>query len=104
MPYDSGTLTIGTPGTALQLSSSLVSNAIVRASQKIISLEVTPREGNSGVSMYLGTVGVSNTNGRQILKGVSHSVNLDPTTMKFSNWYADADSGGDEIDWEVLWI
>ena len=101
MAFDAGTVTVG--GTAERITGDLASDAIVRASTRILSIEITPRSTNSGAAMYVGTSGVSTTYGKRILKGVSHTINFEPTTEKFSNIYMAADGGADKADWTVIW-
>ena len=102
MAFDAGTVTVNTGGTAEQITSDLASTAVVRASLRIISIEITPRPSNTGDAMYVGTSSVTTSYGKRIPKGASHTINFEPTTEKFSNIYMDADSGGDKADWVVI--
>ena len=102
---DAGTVTVTTAGTAVRITTSVPSTPIkVRASDVILALEVTPRSGNTGASMYIGNSGVSSSDGVQILKGVSKKINFEPGGDRFNTWYIDADSGGDKADWVVLFV
>ncbi len=98
---DTGSVTVSTAGTRVQVTSSL-SSSRVRATDKITSIEISPRSNNSGAAMYFGTGNVSSTMGRRILKGDSITVSLEGGD-DFSQFYVDSDGNGDIADWTVIW-
>ena len=102
MPFDTGTSTVASAGTRRQIVLDLDANAHVRARSRILAIEITPRSGNTGASMYFGRVTVSSSYGRQILKGVSKKFTFEPSTETFDVFYLDADSNGDLADFVVF--
>ncbi len=99
----SGSVTVAASGTAVQITTSIVTGARVRPTDTIFTLEVTPRDTNTGDAMYFGDSKVSTTYGSRVKKGVAKKLGFEPGRDKFSEWYADADSGGDIADWVVIW-
>ncbi len=97
---DTGTVTVS--GGARQITADLASDAAVRASDKILSIEITPRDTNAGDAMYFGRSNVLTTYGSRILKGVSKAMNVEKGADAFSVFYMASDSGGDQADWVVI--
>jgi len=97
MRFDSGTIDIPSAGTRVQISNT---------NDRVLSIEIHARAGNTGV-IYFGRDDVSSTNGREIAKGAT--VELDFTfaanlhgSERFSSFYVDAATNGDDADFMVI--
>lgn len=97
---DTGTVTVSSG--ARQITADLASDAAIRASDKIRSIEITPRSTNAGDAMYFGRLNVSTTYGARILKGVSKAMTPESGGDAFSVFYMAADTSGDKADWVVI--
>ncbi len=74
--FDTGTVTVNAGGTRELITGDLSSTSTVRATNNILSIEITPRSDNTGAAMYFGTVSVTTSYGSRILKGVSKFINF----------------------------
>jgi hypothetical protein len=92
MRFDSGTTDIPTAGTRVQISNT---NDAVKA------IEVRARVGNAG-NTYFGVSDVSSTNGRELEPGATASLDFGDGSVKFSVFYVDAATNGDDVDWMVI--
>lgn len=89
-------------GTREQIPGDLSSTALVRKDDRIMSIKITPQTDNTGDMMHWGSISVTTAYGERIPKGVSTTINFDPSTMKFSDMYMDADASGDAASWVVV--
>jgi hypothetical protein len=101
---DMGSVTVTTSGTAVQITSSIISGSKVRSNDVVLTVEITPRATNTGAAMYVGNSGVSSTYGKRVAKGDSYTFNCEPGGDKFNSFYIDSDASGDIADWTVVFV
>ena len=101
---DNGTVEVATSGTAVKITTSIAASSKVRASDVVLVVSITPRATNTGDAMYYGTSNVTTTYGSRIPKGTAKTFNYEPGGDKFNSFYVDSDSGGDLIDWTVVFV
>jgi hypothetical protein len=92
MQFDAGTTDVPTAGTRVQLSNT---------AHRVKAIEVRGRPSNTG-NTFFGTSDVSSTNGRTLQPGESVAVSFGEGTVKFADFYVDAATNGDDVDWSVV--
>lgn len=84
-----GTTDIPAAGTAVQILASGV---------QVFAVYFIAREGNTG-NIYVGDSDVSATNGVELAPGASVFMSNDRESFQPQDWYADAATNGDDIDY-----
>ena len=92
MLFKSGTTTISSPGTAVQINNT---------ADKVKVIEVRARPGNSG-DVYFGDSDVSSSSGRTLQPGEPAKVTLDEGSLLFNVFYVDGDQSGDKVDYIAI--
>ena len=94
MIFDSGTTTVGTAGTEVQISNT---------TNKVRWIQVKALAANSGIA-YLGVSDVSATNGYELSAGNELEINFSELggTIVFSTLWADAATNGDKLAWVAV--
>ena len=94
MIFDSGTTTVGTAGTEVQISNT---------TNKVRWIQVKALAANSGIA-YFGVSDISATNGYELSAGNTLELNFGEQggTVVFSTFYVDVASSGDKVSWVVI--
>ena len=93
MRFDANTTTIGTAGTAVQISNT---------ADRVKSISVKARAANAG-NTYFGISDVDkDTGGWEMLPGEEYATDFGEGSVLFSVFYVDAAQSGDKVDWKVI--
>jgi hypothetical protein len=92
MQFSAGTTDVGTAGTQVRISNT---------AHRVKAIEVRGRPGNTG-NTFFGTSGVSATNGWTLQPGESKALSFGDGTVKFADFWVDAATSGDDVDWTVV--
>ena len=94
MIFDSGTTTVGTAGTEVQISNT---------ANKVRWIKVKALAGNSN-KVYLGVSDVTASNGYELSAGNEVEINFGDQggTVPFSTFYVDAATNNDKVCWSVI--
>jgi len=103
MRYDSRTVDIPSAGTSVQ---------ILNKPEQVLWIRFTARQGNSG-GVYVGDSNVSATRGRElrppetsngydVMASTEYNPGSQGGSIPMNTFYADADTNGNDIDWEAL--
>jgi hypothetical protein len=106
MRYDAGTVDVPSAGTAVQ---------VLNSTEKVKWIRFTSRHGNTN-GVYVGDADVSATNGRELRPPEEANVTSQNTMTEYRPWqaasgtiamntfYVDADTSGNDIDWECFYL
>jgi hypothetical protein len=92
MRFDSGTTDVGTAGTEVQISNT---------SDRVKAIDVRGRPSNTG-NVFFGVSDVTATNGWTLQPGESISITFGEGSAKFADFWVDAATSGDDVDWSVV--
>jgi hypothetical protein len=103
MRYDSGTVDVPTAGTAVQ---------VLNVNERVVWIRFSARHANTN-GVYVGISDVSATNGRELRppeeaeeSALTSQTEYRPgdfdSTLKMDKFYVDADTNGNDIDWEAF--
>ena len=94
MIFDSGTTTVATAGTEVQISNT---------TNKVRWIQVKALAANSGIA-YFGVSDISATNGYELSAGNEVEINFGDQggTVPFSVFYVDAATNNDKVSWVVI--
>ena len=92
MRFDSGTTDVPSATTRVQISNT---------SDRVKAIDVRGRPGNTG-NIFFGVIDVSATKGWTLQPGESISITFGEGSAKFADFYVDAATSGDDVDWSVV--
>jgi hypothetical protein len=92
MRFDSGTTDVPSATTRVQISNT---------SDRVKAIDVRGRPGNTG-NIFFGVIDVSATNGWTLQPGESITITFGEGSAKFADFYVDAATSGDDVDWSVV--
>jgi len=92
MRFDSGTTDVPSAATRVQISNT---------AHRVKAIEVRGRPGNTG-NIFFGVIDVSATDGWTLQPGESISITFGEGSAKFADFYVDAATSGDDVDWSVV--
>ena len=92
MRFDSGTTDVPSATTRVQISNT---------SDRVKAIDVRGRPGNTG-NIFFGVIDVSATDGWTLQPGESISITFGEGSAKFADFYVDAATSGDDVDWSVV--
>lgn len=109
MRYDARTVDIPTAGTRVQ---------VLDETARVLWIRFTARQGNTG-GVYIGDGNVSSTRGRElrppettnaygsasttVYEPGSHGGPFRPGSLPISDFWVDADTNGNDVDYEVIY-
>ena len=92
MQFDAGTTDVATAGTQVRISNT---------AHRVKAIEVRGRPGNTG-NTFFGASDVSAAGGWTLQPGESKALSFGEGSVKFADFWVDAATDGDDVDWTVV--
>tara|TARA_R110002051_G_scaffold106504_1_gene179555 strand:- start:150 stop:455 length:306 start_codon:yes stop_codon:yes gene_type:complete len=92
MQFSAGTTDVATAGTQVQISNT---------AHRVKAIEVRGRPGNTG-NIFFGVSTVSAAGGWTLQPGESKALSFGDGSVKFADFWVDAATDGDDVDWTVV--
>jgi len=92
MQFSAGTTDVATAGTQVRISNT---------AHRVKAIEVRGRPGNTG-NTFFGVSTVSAAGGWTLQPGESKALSFGEGSVKFADFWVDAATSGDDVDWTVV--